>query len=592
MRSIFIRSAELGSPFTDHPVLSLRDNMQEAASKAVAAAGLVEEDIDALYVAAMGSFTQEHFLGALPLWLAGQLGLRRAYLAPMLSGSSETGAWALRSAFEVMRRGDRRSRHVLVVAGEQMNALPDSAPRTPEARFEERRARNMTISQVVDELDRLYGLNMLRLSDLIMDTLAQADGLGRDALRDIVLPFIALEKYARVKRYPYGQFAAKAPLRGPDGPLAAYLARPPLTPYFRLDDVAPTTSGAVAVVLSASPTATQRPLQILGMGQGFVPSSIMWRRGSAWRSRAIRDALRGACEDAQVSPEWMLSCDFALIHDAFPAIEYFFLRELGLKPEEIIRRMISGWSNPLGGLRACGHALGASGLLQVAKAFHLIQQDPRYVTDADLSGISPFPGDLGAPPYTRCFTTSVGGALTNVLATILWSPPDVAPGEAQPTPPPQPLQPPQPTQGRVIERPPSVELPTMRGLRAQVTPLDVACEGQVLAGTRLHYSATFGDDARPMFGDVRDPWVYLVALDPDPARATALDRTLAYAPQPYHAGDRVALEPMRFPGQPVPCMKVASLLAASPPSPAPSGLSDAFLADLRARLMERYGSAP
>jgi hypothetical protein len=93
-----------------------------------------------------------------------------------------------------------------------------------------------------------------------------------------------------------------------------------------------------------------------------------------------------------------------------------------------------------------------------------------------------------------------------------------------------------------------------------------------------------------MFGDVRDAWVYLVALDPDPARATALDRTLAYAPEPYQAGDRVALEPMRFPGQPVPCMKVASLLAASPPKPAPSGLSDAFLADLRARLIERYGS--
>jgi acetyl-CoA C-acetyltransferase len=574
MRSIFIRSAALGAPFTDKPTAPLRENMLEAASRALASAGVGFEEVDALYVAAMGSFTQEHFLGALPLWLAGQLGLRRAYLAPMLSGSSETGAWALRSAFEVMRRGDRRARHVLVVAGEQMNALAEGEGRTAQARAEERRARNLNIAQVVDEMDRVYGLNMLRLSDLIMDALAQRDGLPQEALREVVLPLIALEKYGRVKRYPYGQFAGKDPLQHEDGGLAAYLRRPVLTPYFRLDDVAPTTSGAVAVVLSSSPLQGQRPLQLLGMGQGFVPSSMMWRRGPAERSRAIRDALRGACEDAQVSFEWLLDADFALIHDAFPAIEYFFLRELGLPPEQIIRRMVSGWSNPLGGLRACGHALGASGLLQVAKASHLIQQDPHYVTSPDLSQPpGPFPGDLRAPPYHRCFTTSVGGALTNVLATVLCVGED-APSTARAS--------------GLLERPPSVELSTFSPLRAQALPVDVPCQGRVLARTQLRFNPTFGDDARPIFQDVRDPWVFLVALDPDPSRASALDRTLAYAADPYQAGDVVALTPQALPSQPVPCMKVTALVA-SASAQAPPSLSEGFLADLRALLAQRHG---
>ncbi len=589
MRSIYIRSAELGAPFTDRPTLALRDNMLEAANRAILRAGLDIGDIDALYVAAMGSFTQEQFMGALPLWLAGQLGLSHAYLAPMLSGSSETGAWALRSAFEVIRRGDERSKNVLVVAGEQMNPLPQDAPRTPEGRIQERRARNQTIAQVVDEVDRCYGLNMLRLSDLIMDTLAQTDGLDPEALRQTLLPFVSLEKYRRVRRYPYGQFAKK----GLSGGLADYMSRPMLTPYFRLDDVAPTTTGAVAVVLSANAPQTGPAVQILGMGQGFVPSSMMRRRGPAWRSRAIRDALRGACADARVNFEWLLDCDFACIHDAFPVIEYFFLRELGLKPEQIFRRMISGWSNPLGGLRACGHALGASGLLQVAKTFHLIHQDSRYLETpagspqpqenpfpCDLSADSPFPGDLRAPPYRRCFTTSVGGALTNVLVTVI----QATTQDATPAPAPTPI---------AVDRPPSMEIPTLASLRAQMAFPTGPTQGQVLARTQLRYDPTFGDDERPIFQDIKNPWIYLVSLTASPD--ASLDRTLAYSDTPYAAGDVVSLVPIQFEGQVPPCMKITGAVVQtqqppqqSPPQQPNKTLSATFLDDLNKRLSSRH----
>jgi hypothetical protein len=69
----------------------------------------------------------------------------------------------------------------------------------------------------------------------------------------------------------------------------------------------------------------------------------------------------------------------------------------------------------MGGLCASGHALGSSGLFQVAKAFHCLTRDVRYVSYGQ-ANMSAYEAQLGATQYV---VTSVGSALTNIIATLI-----------------------------------------------------------------------------------------------------------------------------------------------------------------------------
>src|SRR5438034_3680754 len=76
--------------------------------------------------------------------------------------------------------------------------------------------------------------------------------------------------------------------------------------------------------------------------------------------------------------------------------------------------MQEGWSNPVGGLLSFGHALGASGLVQVNKAHHLFCVDQRYLVEQAGRRRQGFRED-GA----LAFTTSVGGPLSHIVVVML-----------------------------------------------------------------------------------------------------------------------------------------------------------------------------
>jgi len=87
---------------------------------------------------------------------------------------------------------------------------------------------------------------------------------------------------------------------------------------------------------------------------------------------------------------------------------------MGLSWERSAERMKEGWSNPFGGLLSFGHALGASGLVQVNKAHHLFAGDERYLQDG------PGPKRQGfRESGAVAFTTSVGGPLSHIVGSLL-----------------------------------------------------------------------------------------------------------------------------------------------------------------------------
>jgi acetyl-CoA C-acetyltransferase len=546
MPGIFVTAAELNGRFTGRPEAPLHEMMITAAQRALEAAGLAPGAVAGLYAGAMGNFTPEGFVGPIPIRLANTLKLRNADITPMLVGSSEAGAWALRLAYDTMRRSPSY-RHVLVVAGEQMNPL--AAERTVAEPLAVRQARNRAISEILDELERSYGLNMLRAGDLLVDAMRATDGWTARDLSDGLLPLLAVSKYTRVQDYPCGQLCGRV-----TASVAAYRSRAPLSTWFGLDDVTPTSSGAVALVLSREP----RPesLEILGMGQSVVPLSLAARQGDPRQARAVRRAIARACRDADVDLEWLRACEFALVHDAFPSIEYFFLKELGFTAAEIVGLVGTGWSNPFGGLKACGHALGASGLLQVAKAHHRIFKSKRYLTAEARARL---------PEVSRCFATSVGGPLTNVVVSILQR----YEGDTDHAP-----------TGRLVDE---YERDTGRSdrrweqVRREIPP----GQGLLLAATHIVHDAAFGDDEVPLLAARGAPWVLWCEGSPGPQEAPP--KTFAWAEERPADGELVRLVPEAVGG--------VEYLRAEPtgrrlelPVLRRPAVDDALRADLRERL--------
>ena len=505
MNRVFVTAAELHGRFSGRPTSSFVEMVVRAASRALRAASLAVEAIDAVYTGAMGNFDPEGFVGPVPIRLANRLGLTTAEITPMLVGSSEAGAWVLRHAYEAMRHGSDY-RNVLVVAGEQMNPTASATPLTAQAKLEAQIARNRAICEILDERELHYGLNMLRMGDLTMDAIRLGEGYEADDVTDLLLPNLARAKYARVAGYPMGH------LYGKRLTLEEHAATPRITRYFNMHDVSPTSSGAVALILSRDP----RPdsVEIMGVGQAFVPLSLAARDGNPRRSRNTRLAITRAYEEAGVGPDWLRSCDFSLLHDAFPSIEATFLRELDMAPDELLERALSGWCNPFGGLKTCGHALGASGLLQIAKAFHRMTGDPRYVSEAARRRM---------PEANTAFATSVGGPLTNVVVTLMRR----ASHTARPT-----------RRGRQrYERITSEIDQRYTGVRAQIPP----GRALALASTRIHFSESFGDDDNPLLSTLRTPWIHLV--ERAISESSERPKSYAFSEEPIEPGALVSLKP-------------------------------------------------
>jgi acetyl-CoA C-acetyltransferase len=479
MGDVFVVAAELSGKLTARPEAPLGQMMSEAAWRALRSARVEPEAVDAIFTGAMGSFEPEGFVGRIPIQLANGLDLRKADVAPMMVGSSEVGAWVLRQAFQSCRWRPEY-RHVLVVGGEQMNPLAGQRATPPALRLAERVARTRAIGEILDERERHYGLNMVRMGDLLMEALAHGEGWSTGDVTDVILPLIAMTKYERIAGYRLGHFHGRV-----EPNLGEYRGRSRITRYFNLHDVTPTSSGAVALLLAREPVGDA--LEIVGMGQGLVPISLTSRPGDMRRSGSVRAAIHGACTDAGVGTDWLLDADFAVIHDAFPSIEYAILKELGLRPSQIVERATSGWGNPFGGLKACGHALGASGLLQIAKSHQRIFLNPTYLTEAAIAG---------SQPAERCWTCSVGGPLTNVVVSLLRR--HGAPGRQSAT-----QRPTFDPRDEPIE-------PSYQALREQIPP----GSGLVVTRSRLVHTPAFGDDDVPLFRAHRDPWIYLVERPP------------------------------------------------------------------------------
>ena len=440
-RAVYVVDAALqDGPITDRPTATLAQQCVEAGRKLVGHDASLRSGIEAVYFGTMGVFRGVARARLAPAHIPNHLrrelgldGLRGSGYHTYLS-TSESGAVALIKAVQDLEEG--RFETVLVVAGEQMFSLE------PAQRAEDRADIAHWIRSVVDpvEADR-YGLSMPWIGNLLFDHQLWHSGLPRTLWRDVI-EASTLDKYGWSQLYPATMQGAKE-LAQPGATVTAARYRddarnPWVTPHFRRDDLCANANGATAIVLSTAPAVVgraRRKVRIAGMGEGHTSVALAGRGGPFSRPSSIRRALRELCSHAAIDPAILWddrpgAPTAGIYHDAFPSIELAFLGELARLAEPVeadrwrwvCERFVRSWSNPLGGLCASGHALGNSGLFQVAKAFHSLCRDARYLR-LDDPALAPYVAAMGARQY---LVTSVGSALTNIIATLLVDEDDLA----------------------------------------------------------------------------------------------------------------------------------------------------------------------
>src|SRR3954466_5403856 len=336
-------------------------------------------------------------IGLVPQALQVQLGLSPRARAQFVVGTSDSGAQAFAEAVRAARNAERPAT-ILVLAGQ---IIPSGY------------VSQYQIRTVLGEDDQAQGLDMLAVGDLVMDALRRSVDLSPADLESF-LSRVAQRKAQVGANYPAGIYAGK--------PFRRDTRR---TPWFDASDIAVPCCGAAATIVTSDealieavaasrhPRFRTAPLtEVLGVGDGSTNPDLLHRKAPLLFAPAVFGALADCADDSRMPVSTFTSAAFGVVHDAFASIELAFLLALGLGWERSAERMAEGWSNPVGGLLTFGHALGASGLVQVNKAHHVFCVDERYLLEAKSRQGFREQGALA-------FTTSVGGPLSHIVCSLL-----------------------------------------------------------------------------------------------------------------------------------------------------------------------------
>ncbi len=175
---------------------------------------------------------------------------------------------------------------------------------------------------------------------------------------------------------------------------APYICRP-----LGLFDCCPTTDGAAAAIVTRTETAEKMKdkfvvLKGMGLNIGCGDRVFFDTRDDLLNFKATQGAARQAYEEAGITDP-LNEIDLAEIHDCFTITEILNYEDLGFaKPGEGWKLIVEKRTylnaditiNPSGGLKSCGHPIGATGLRMITEVCqHLLgRAGERQVKDARL----------------------------------------------------------------------------------------------------------------------------------------------------------------------------------------------------------------
>ncbi len=338
--------------FGEHWEKSLRELAIEAALHAIKDAGIEREQIDALWIGNMssGRFTGQEHLGAL---IAGELGLNVS--STRVEAACASGGLAIRQAYLALLSGEIDC--ALVLGVEKMTDLP-----TGEA--------TITLATASDqEWEAYYGVTFPGLYAMLAKKHMHEFGTTREQLA-----LVAVKNHEHGSLNPIAQFRNKITVED-------VLNSSPVAEPLNLLDCSPITDGAATILLCREGfLKPEKPVYLVASGHA-VDSIALHERKSLTEIKATKLAARQAYKEAGISPK---EVDFAEVHDCFTIAEILAYEDLGFCEKGKGGKFIEDGESTLkgslpvntsGGLKACGHPVGATGVKQAVEAVLQLREE-------------------------------------------------------------------------------------------------------------------------------------------------------------------------------------------------------------------------
>jgi acetyl-CoA C-acetyltransferase len=330
------------TPIREHWELSLRDLAISAGRAAMVDAGI--DEVDAIYIGNMtsGSINQQRHLGALVADFMGQRGVE----AVKMEAACGSAGSAMRQGIVAVASGELK--RVLVIGVEKMTETSGKKITT-------------ALTGAADaDYEVIHGVSFVGLNALVMRRYMHEYGYQRGDFA----PF-AINAHANGAKNPNALF--RQPITLSQFEKGRTIADP-----ISLFDASPIGDGAAALLLVPAEKAPDA-VRVAGTASATDTLGIHDRTDPIWLEGAEASARR-AYDQAGIGPE---DVDLFELHDAFSIMAALSLEACGFaEPGGGISLAQSGEITPsgripistMGGLKARGHPVGATGLYQLAEA--------------------------------------------------------------------------------------------------------------------------------------------------------------------------------------------------------------------------------
>lgn len=319
---------------------SLSDLAQEASLEAINDSPLAKSDIEAVFVGNMiyGKMSNQDHLGAA---IAANLDIGGA--AFRVEGACASGGLAVHLAIQSL------------LAGTYINALVVGVEKMTDASVSEITSALMGAGS---ETERKAGLTFPGLYALMAKAHMQQFGTTREHLAQVA-----------VKNHHHASLNSKAQFPF-EVSLEKVLNSPCICDPFTLFDASPITDGAAAVVLSSKSSESGVSITASAVATDTVD---LCSRKSLTEIAATKTAGQKALKQAGVE---IKDIKVAEVHDCFTIAEIMAMEDLGFCDKGDGGQYINSGATKLGGkipvntsggLKACGHPVGATGVKQIVE---------------------------------------------------------------------------------------------------------------------------------------------------------------------------------------------------------------------------------
>lgn len=330
--------------FGEHWKKTLLDLAEEASREAMVDAGIEAKAVDAVFVGNMlsGRLQSQEHVGAA---VSSRLGIRGAGLK--VEGACASGGLAVHLAIQSLLAGTYET--VLVVGTEKMTDFPASEV-------------SAGLMGAGSEEERLAGLTFPGLYALIAKAHMQKFGTTREHMAQV-----AVKNHYHASLNDKAQFPFEISLE-------KVLNSSKITDPFTLLDASPITDGASAVVLSRDTKHVTRNKRVSISASTVATDTLsLSERDSLTELAATKRAADLAFKQAGLDRK---NIDVMEVHDCFTIAEILAMEDMGFCAKgEGGAYVASGATrlggkkpvNTSGGLKACGHPVGATGIKQIVE---------------------------------------------------------------------------------------------------------------------------------------------------------------------------------------------------------------------------------